>query len=517
MKFYKFLNFMTNKITLAVLSVISAFTAFFFYSCRANYVFLDYNVFNGISYLLLSLMIINTLALLALFVCTAYNLKIKEKELKDSKAVKVISLICFVVCVIFLIGVLVNIIVAGAETTPVIMKMAARSFPAFIGISAVVFFVVFFPAMKNKILKTVTVCVTATCILIVSLWVLAPVCNYKITSAPMVIDSGEDYYSVVFATNDEGTGYVEYEFGGDTVRLYDEAMGRIKGDSKIHTVKVPKEELDGNTYRVGSKRVVEAYSYGSYTGKEVVSENYTFNAPDGENQQWLCVSDWHTYLDKAYDAVSYAGEYDGVIMLGDAAPGFMFEDEIKDYIVEFGGNLCKGEVPVVYIRGNHETRGEYAAKLPDYLGIKNFYYTASFGNYEFIVLDSGEDKEDSHPEYGGMVNYAQYRENMTQWLETLEKSDKKVVVLSHSYEICIEKDLSNRAYSALKNIGAEYIISGHTHTNEFFEYNGLNVYLDGGHGDGVYVASKITLSSDGILIEAWNDKGKTTFSQSSAL
>lgn len=222
-------------------------------------------------------------------------------------------------------------------------------------------------------------------------------------------------------------------------------------------------------------------------------------------------------MNKAYDAVSYAGEYDGVIMLGDAAPGFMFEDEIKDYIVEFGGNLCKGEVPVVYIRGNHETRGEYAAKLPDYLGMESFYYTASFGNYEFIVLDSGEDKEDSHPEYGGMVNYAQYRENMTQWLETLEKSDKKVIVLSHSYEICIEKELSNRAYSALKNIGAEYIISGHTHTNEFFEYNGLSVYLDGGHKNGVYVASKITLSSDGMLLEAWNDKGKTTFSQSSAL
>ena len=517
MKSNRFLNFITNKITLAVLTIISAFTAFFFYSCRANYVFLYTTVFNVIAYLLLSLMIINTLAPLALFVCTAYNLKIKEKELKDAKAVKALSVICFVVCIIFLIGVMVNIIVAGAETTPLIMKMAAQSFPAFIGISAAVFFIAFFPAMKNKILKIVTVCVTATCILIVSLWVLAPVCNYKITSAPLVIDSGGDTYSAVFATNDEGTGYVEYEYEGETVRLYDEAMGRIKGDSKIHTVEVPKEQLDGNTYRVGSKRVVEAYSYGSYTGKEVVSQNYTFNAPDGEEQQWLCVSDWHTRLDKAYDALSYAGDYDGVIMLGDAVPGLMFEEEIKDYIVEFGGNLCKGEVPVVYIRGNHETRGEYAAKLPDYLGMESFYYTASFGNYEFIVLDSGEDKEDSHPEYGGMVNYAQYRENMTQWLETLEKSDKKVVVLSHSYEICIEEDLSSRAFSALKDLGAKYIISGHTHTNEFFEYNGLNVYLDGGHKNGVFIASKITLSADSILFQACNNEGKVMFSQSSAL
>ena len=66
-------------------------------------------------------------------------------------------------------------------------------------------------------------------------------------------------------------------------------------------------------------------------------------------------------------------------MLGDAAPGLMFEDEIKDYIVEFGGALCKGEMPVVYIRGNHETRGEYAAKLPDYLGMDSFYFNAAFG------------------------------------------------------------------------------------------------------------------------------------------
>lgn len=517
MKSNRFLNFITNKITLAVLTIISAFTAFFFYSCRANYVFLDTTVFNGIAYLLLSLMIINTLALLALFVCTAYNLKIKEKELKDAKAVKALSVICFVVCIIFLIGVMVNIIVAGAETTPLIMKMAAQSFPAFIGISAVVFFIAFFPAMKNKILKIVTVCVTATCILIVSLWVLAPVCNYKITSAPLVIDSGEDYYSVVFATNDEGTGYVEYEYDGQTVRLYDEAMGRIKGDSKIHTVKVPKQQLDGNTYRIGSKRVVEAYSYGSYTGKEVVSQNYTFNAPDGEEQQWLCVSDWHTRLDKAYDALSYAGDYDGVIMLGDAVPGLMFEEEIKDYIVEFGGNLCKGEVPVVYIRGNHETRGEYAAKLPDYLGMESFYYTASFGNYEFIVLDSGEDKVDSHPEYGGMVNYAEYRKNMTEWLETLTPSDNIPIVFSHSNEICIEEDLRNRAFTSLKNLGAKYIVSGHTHTNEFFEYNGLSVYLDGGHKNGVFIASKITLSADSILFQACNNEGKVMFSQSSAL
>ena len=507
----KFVAFITHKITLIIVSLISAFTSFFFYSCRANYVFLDYTVFNGISYLLLSLMIINTLLLLFLYIAEAYGLKIKERYFSETKTFAALSIIGFALCIVFAIGVMVNMIVAGEETFPVIMKMAAKNFPAFAAIATIVFFISVFPSLKNKTLKIVTVASTAICLFIVSLWVLAPVCNYKITSAPLVIDSGGDTYSAVFATNDEGTGYVEYEYEGETVRLYDEAMGRIKGDSKIHTVKVPKQQLDGNTYRIGSKRVVEAYSYGSYTGKEAISGEYTFNAPEGETQQWLTVSDWHTRLDKAYDALSYAGDYDGVILLGDGAPGLMFEDEIKDYIVEFGGNICKGSVPVVFIRGNHETRGEYAAKLPDYLGMESFYYTTSYGNFDFIVLDSGEDKVDSHPEYGGMVNYAEYRKNMTEWLETLTPSDNIPIVFSHSNEICIEEDLRNRAFASLKNLGAKYIVSGHTHTNEFFEYNGLSVYLDGGHKNGVFIASKITLSADGILFQAWNNEGQKVF------
>ena len=116
-----------------------------------------------------------------------------------------------------------------------------------------------------------------------------------------------------------------------------------------------------------------------------------------------------------------------------------------------------------------------------------------------------------------MVNYAEYRKNMTEWLETLTPSDNIPIVFSHSNEICIEEDLRNRAFTSLKNLGAKYIVSGHTHTNEFFEYNGLSVYLDGGHKNGVFIASKITLSADSILFQACNNEGKVMFSQSSAL
>lgn len=517
MKSSKFTAFTSNRITLAVSNALSAISAFFFYSCRANYVFLDIAVFKGIAWLLLSLMILNALLSLLTFVAYSYDIQFRNKPLKEYGSLKILSVICFVAMLLFLILVTINIAIAGEETVPVIMRMAAKNLTPFILVCAIVFFAAIFPSVKNKKFRIVSLSLTAVGIVCFALYTLAPVCDYKITSDPLVIDCGGDSYSVVFATNDEGTGYIEYEYDGEKIKLFDEVTGRIKGDSKIHTITVPKEHLDGNSYRVGSTRVIEAYSYGSYKGKEVFSREYSFNAPAGENQQWLCVSDWHTRLGKAYDAVSLAGEYDGVIMLGDAAPGLMFEDEIKDYIVEFGGALCKGEMPVVYIRGNHETRGEYAAKLPDYLGMDSFYFNAAFGDYEFVVLDSGEDKPDAHPEYGGMVNYSNYHKEMIDWFENLPATDKKTIVFSHAHIVCVEEDLCDRAYTAMKNIGANYLISGHHHTCEFFELDGISVYLDGGYDEGKFTASIISLSPGGIRFEARNNAGEKVFDRHSDL
>lgn len=512
-----FSRFVANKYTLFVTSLVSALSAFMFYSCRANYVFIDSYVFNGLSYLLLSLMLINTILQFLLFVATSYNVSVRQKVVSESKAFRVLSVICFIITAVFLIGVSVNIGIAGEETIPVIMKMAAKGFPLFLACTAVILLISVFPLVKNKKIKTVVVTVLIAGVVGVSLWTLAPVCVYQITCDPMVIDSGEDYYSVVFATNDEGTGYIKYTYNGEQITVYDEMTGRIKSDSKIHTVKVPKEHLEGNTYKVGSKRVIEAYSYGSNTGKEVESKEYNFTVPKGENQTWLSVSDWHTMMDKAYKAISYAGDYNGVMILGDGGPGYMFEDEVRENIVEFCGNVCKGTKPIVFVRGNHETRGEYAAEIPDYLGMDNFYYTTQYGGYRFVVLDSGEDKEDSHPEYGGMVNYGEYRKKMTEWMQTIGTSDKKTVVLCHSYEICIEPELREKAYQAIKNAGARQIISGHTHTNKMFEEKGLNVYLDGGYKNGVYIVSKLTFDGDTLRMQAWNNKGQQVFDDTSTL
>jgi hypothetical protein len=90
-------------------------------------------------------------------------------------------------------------------------------------------------------------------------------------------------------------------------------------------------------------------------------------------------------------------------------------------------------VPFVYIRGNHDVRGRFARQLTDYFpaylagesGRANSvparseartYYSFDHGPVHFIVLDSGEDKVDSHEYYNGLVAFEPYRREQAAWL-----------------------------------------------------------------------------------------------------
>lgn len=502
----------TKQSVLLTFTFLPAITAAVQYALRASCVYIDNALFKGFSAVLLALSVLTALGLLVLTVLSLHNIQINGKRIADTRAFSNCATLFEIVAVVFFVYATVNLLSTGTEFMPMILNVFGQSLPLFIGLGTVTFLLCIYPVLKNGVLKKCIAAVLALGVLMSALWTLLPYCNYKITSAPMVIDSGENY-AVVFATNDTGTGFLEYSYHGEAYTLYDESAGRLKGDSKIHTVKVPKAHLEGNTYRVGSTRILEERSYGGRSGKTVYSAEYTFTVPMGDTQTYLSVSDWHTRLQKAYDAISYAGDFDGVILLGDAVPGLMFEDDIVENIVEFGGTVSGGTKPVIYVRGNHETRGGYASKLADYLGLDGFYYETAYGDYNFLVLDSGEDKPDNHPEYGGMVNYGAYRAAMVDWLCTLPKSENKTLTLVHDSDIAIEEELRTRAQTELLRLGATQILSGHYHICDYKEENGLRVYVDGGHNDGTFIASKLTLAADGYRLEAWNNSGEQVFSK----
>ncbi len=274
--------------------------------------------------------------------------------------------------------------------------------------------------------------------------------------------------------------------------------------------------------------MIVGFSYGSRLDKEVISDSYAFKSNENETQKYLTISDWHTKTEDVYSCIPHLDEYNGVILLGDASPELDFENEAVRNIVELAGNVSKGEKPVLYTRGNHETRGNYAGKLLDALGLSEFYYQTQIGNISFVILDSGEDKDDSHPEYGQLTDYNTYRKNQIEWLKNVTVNAEKTVVLCHSWKISdVEEDLSSIGWQEVDRLDASLLVCGHSHNCRFVgeetedereievmsKYLHIKAYMDGGNSGDVFVASHITFSESNILINAVDSTGEKVFEE----
>lgn len=516
----------TQKGFAPVMLLLSVTGPVLFYAARATWIFINVTMKLDIfTYLILCLMVLNCFFLAFLSAARLYEFSFKGETLYKKKIYTVLTAISSAFAVVFFIAGIVSLVTAATAeaSAEYFLYLKGSAFDAAFYV-IVPSLVIFLPAMGSKAKKVITV--TVLCfVLVTGICRFFPIVPYKITSEPLVVDNGTGY-SVVFSTNSYGTGYIEYTYDGESYKVFDETEGRNDTETLIHSVSVPYEHIRNNSYRVGSTRVLEAYSYGSRLGKELKSEEYTFKYNDSDNQTYLVISDWHTMLDAAYKAIEYVGEYDAVLMLGDSTPGVDFEQEVVRNIVEFGGEITKGEMPVIFIRGNHETRGAYAGKLPDALGMNKFYFTAQNGPYSFVVLDSGEDKEDSHPEYGGLTDYGAHRKEMVQWLKGVSLSGDKVIALSHSWQVSdVERELSDAAWNELDRLGVRLVLSGHTHTCRFVgdgsdrekeaaaAHPDITAYMDGGKKGDDFIASKMTLSSEGIKLEAFDNYGSKVFDE----
>lgn len=508
----------------AAMLAVSVLSPVIFYATRAMWVFVDNTLkIKGFTFILLALMILTALFYTFNLYLRVYKVKKNDSFIYEMKGYR-ISFIVFLILtsVLFIFSLAYSLGIATAESSEVYFLYLKESLPVFAVLTSVGFLSLFSHALSCKWKKIIIslIIIGFSIFTVNSLYPLTP---YKITSHPVVIDNGKEY-SVVFSTNRNGTGYIEYTFEGKNYKIFDQSGGRLRSDKKIHSIPVPYEHLQNNSYTVSSTRVIEQYSYGSRRGKTVKSDKYKFSYTDGENQTFLVISDWHTMLEEAYCAISHVGDYDGVILLGDASPGVDFEEQVVSNVVEFAGEVSKGEKVVLYVRGNHETRGAYANELLSSLGLNSFYHTADIGPYSFVILDSGEDKDDSHSEYGGMTDYNTSRKDMIKWLQGTVVKNDKVIALSHAWEISeVEEDLSQKGFEELDRLGTRLLLSGHLHECRLIgeenekekkfteEYPDITAFVDGGKNADNYIASKLVLTDNKFVISSVDKDGNQVF------
>ena len=505
----------------AISFVCALFGAAVFYAYRELWVFFSPFIrFIGGSFGLFVIFLVNLAFISGMMLYKTYL----ENDVKCKRSVIIPSFISFAITFFSFIAGVLLLVINDLQANLVMLMYLKRDLPYILVFAAFIFLAVTLRKFQGK--GRAVVAFVSAFVLFVSLFInMLSVMPHGIPADPCVMDTGS-CYSVVFATKQKGTAYIQYRYNNKDYTVYEENQGRIYSDRLIHSIQVPYEHLDNNKYVIGSTKVKADYSYGSVLGKTYERGPIKFTPVKSDKQRYLVVSDWHSFTKDAYNAISYAGDYDGVILMGDVAAGMDFEEEAAKYLVEFGGKLSGGTKPVIFVRGNHDTRGSFAAYLPDYLGYDKFYYTIEQGPYSFVILDSGEDKEDDHIEYGGLDNYAETREKMIDWLSEQTVKSEKVVCFTHAWQISEpEKELSTKAWTRLDELGTDFLICGHLHECRFLDkehedekeyiekFPGIVGYIDGGHNSGEYVASVITLTPDNVKFEAFDNKGNQVINE----
>ena len=320
---------------------------------------------------------------------------------------------------------------------------------------------------------------------------------------------------------------------------YNHSNGIRISTAGVHRISVPAEELDREcSYTVVVQRMVERLAYFPKTDAQI-EKTYKFRPIEKINDINIYhLSDVHGELQQAVDVVKYCEkEIDLLILNGDiSSTSDTFDDMILCY--KIASEVTKGEFPCIISRGNHDLRGVGAENLAKYMpgDCYKSYYTFRLGCIWGMLVDTGEDKDDNHPAYGGTICCHDFRiqqEKMIQ--DTIENANneyeedgvKYKFIVSHvpftfkrNPPFDIEKDLFSKWSKLIKdNIKPDIMICGHTHKACISECG--SEYDELGQPCTVIVGSDVSKSYDekpvlaGALINVNDGMAKVIFNTDS--
>jgi predicted phosphodiesterase len=269
-------------------------------------------------------------------------------------------------------------------------------------------------------------------------------------------------------------------WGSVVQKVFGRRHGLIDAYTTLHKVRMTGLE-PGRTYRyrIVSKEMLQFEPYEVIFGDQITSDVYPFEVLDTQKDafSFAVVADVHEQaeaLDTILEPVSW-DSMDMVFFAGDTLSWLDKEDQIFEGFIDVCVRRFASKTPLILIRGNHETRGHFARRLMDYFPNSSgrFYYSFNHGPVHFMVLDSGEDKPDSHPVYAGLVDFDRYREEQAEWLkkdvqsEAFKNSLYRIVVFHIPPFLDSDwhgpQDVTRRWGTILNDAEVDLVVSGHTH------------------------------------------------------
>lgn len=292
-----------------------------------------------------------------------------------------------------------------------------------------------------------------------------------------------DKYVIIVPVNEPclmwvGIGENEY---------YDDSNGILRSGRLTHKMTVPMAELDAaRSYTVRWRKMIERKPYCSEVGEiEEYTSAFRPIDPDKERINIYNIADAHNRVDGPINAGKYferTGEELDLLLLNGDIPNHSGDVAYFEAIHRIAAGVTGGEIPVVFARGNHDTRGVCAELIEDYTPTDNgvSYYTFRLGPVWGIVMDCAEDKPDDHVEYAHTICCEDFRRRETRWLEALCNAEKpeysdggikyKIVVVHNPFTerrnppFDIEEDTFAHWASLLReNVKPHLMICGHVH------------------------------------------------------
>ena len=336
------------------------------------------------------------------------------------------------------------------------------------------FFVFAFPRLP-KLWKRITAISLSAVFAVVCL-----TCLFNFT--PFYIDGGatvfitDDGYQIAFSSSHPSTGAVEVN--GKT--YYDSTNGE-NNVSKLHKLSVPKDELDlARAYTIRTRSVAFNTAYLPSKGR-IIEKSFSFRPVDGSDGIKIYnLSDTHECFTGPANAASYFGEeLDLLILNGDIINEVSTQYQIS-LIYKLAHKVTGGEIPVIFVRGNHECNGKLASRLNEFVGCskRGFYFNAKFGSaLSLLVLDTVNDMKDGNPFISPIANFDTVRSQESEWLKNNDWNDCTYnIILSHiPYPLSgyqsEKKSWSGwaRELASLTAGKAQLALCGHSHKTHFAE------------------------------------------------
>lgn len=302
----------------------------------------------------------------------------------------------------------------------------------------------------------------------------------KYTPAVFAVGSS---YEIMVPVTEPSLFWVEI----DGKCFYDEQNGIMRSLCTTHRVRVPADLLEqAKEYTVCERAMLDRKPYFPVTA-DTVKTTFSFQPLPENNIRIYHIADTHNKSQAPVSAAKKFGQIDLLVLNGDI-PNDSGNIANFDTIYQIAEAVTGGRIPIVFARGNHDLRGYYAEQIADYIPAQNgnTYYSFRVGSVWGLVLDCGEDKDDTHPEYGLTVACHQFRERQTTFIEALIANSeteyaadgvKHKLIVSHNpftYQLDppfnIEKALYTRWAKLIKeHIVPDLMLCGHLHRTAVVE------------------------------------------------